>query len=457
MTPLLSINPSTGREIKSYPQYSYERINAILTNASEAQNSWKDTDLTFRLDCIKQLSEIVSDRKREYASLMAEEMGKPLKQGIGEIEKCIWLCNYYIKNSKEYLKDKIIETPGQKSFVTIQPLGLILGIMPWNFPFWQVFRFAIPCMISGNGAILKHASNVQGCGFAIESSFSDAGFPKYLFQNISISGRRVSKIIKNSKISAVTLTGSTPAGKSVAEVAGKALKKTVLELGGSDPYVMLEDADIKKSIDSCINGRILNTGQSCISAKRLIVVENLHDQFLVGLEEKLMGKIMGDPNDNVDIGPMISFDARDEVHSQVLQSIKQGCTLLLGGSIPDISGAFYPITLLSGVEPGMVAFDEEIFGPVFSVIKAKDDDHAIELANETPFGLGAAVFTQDIIKGREIARNRLNAGLCFVNDFVKSDPRLPFGGVKQSGYGRELSIYGMMEFVNIKTVVINHE
>ena len=457
MTPLLSINPSNGMVIKSYPQYSYERITKILNHAAEAQNNWKNTNLKFRLERIKQLSEIVSERKIEYASLMAQEMGKPLKQGIGEIEKCIWLCNYYILNSDEFLKDKTIETGGQKSFVTIQPIGLVLGIMPWNFPFWQVFRFAIPCLISGNGAILKHASNVQGCGFAIESSFVNAGFPKFLFQNISVSGKRVSKIIKNSNISAVTLTGSTPAGKSVAEVAGGVLKKTVLELGGSDPYVILRDANIKKSIDSCINGRILNTGQSCISAKRLIVVKDIHDQFLDGLKKELMGKIMGDPNDNVDIGPMVSLEARDEVHGQVLKSIEQGSRLLLGGSIPDTVGAFYPITLLSQVKPGMVAFDKEIFGPVFSVIKAKNENHAIDLANDTPFGLGAAVFTDDTIKGKEIAKKRLNAGICFVNDFVKSDPRLPFGGVKQSGYGRELSIYGMMEFVNIKTVVIHNE
>ncbi len=457
MTPLLSINPSTGMEIKSYPQHSYESIDTMIFNASEAQNYWKDTNLKFRLECVKQLSEIISDRKREYASLMAQEMGKPLNQGIGEIEKCIWLCNYYLLNSEQFLEDKIIDTDGQKSFVTIQPIGLILGIMPWNFPFWQVFRFAIPCLISGNGAILKHASNVQGCGFAIESSFTKAGFPKYLFQNISVSGKRVSKIIKNSKISAVTLTGSTPAGKSVAEIAGGSLKKTVLELGGSDPYVILKDANIKKSIESCINGRILNTGQSCISAKRLIVVKDIHDQFLDGLKKELMGKIMGDPNDNVDIGPMVSFEARDEVHGQVLKSIEQGSRLLLGGSIPDTLGAFYPITLLSRVEPGMVAFEEEIFGPVFAVIKAKSENHAIDLANDTPFGLGAAVFTKDTIKGKEIAKRKLNAGLCFVNDFVKSDPRLPFGGIKKSGYGRELSNYGMMEFVNIKTVVINDE
>ncbi len=457
MKPLLSINPSTGFKIRSYNQHNDLEIENILNSSLEAQKNWQNTDLKFRITCLQQLSEVLSDSKREYSSLMAEEMGKPFKQGIGEIEKCIWLCNYYIENSKKYLDDKKIKTDGQKSFVTIKPLGLILGIMPWNFPFWQVFRFAVPSIIAGNGAILKHASNVQGCAFSIESSFSISGFPKHLFQNISISGKYVSRIIKNSKISAVSLTGSTPAGRSVAETAGKELKKTVLELGGSDPYLILGDADIEKSIDACISGRILNTGQSCISAKRLIVVESLHDQFLSSLEKKLSKKIMGDPKDDVDIGPMVSIEARKEVHQQVLKSIEDGASLIIGGEIPKSPGAFYPITLLSNVKPGVVAFDEEIFGPVFSVIKAKDENHAIDLANDSPFGLGAAVFTKNINKGEKIARNRLNAGLCFVNDFVKSDPRLPFGGIKQSGYGRELSIYGLMEFVNVKTIVVNDD
>ncbi|MBA65903.1 MAG: succinate-semialdehyde dehydrogenase [Candidatus Marinimicrobia bacterium] len=453
--PLISINPSIGKEIKSYPQFSEEKVNQIIIDSSKCQNHWKKTNLEFRLDCLKHLSEILNDKKREYASLMAEEMGKPLKQGKSEIEKCIFLCEYYVNNAALYLQDKIIDIEGQKSFVIIQPIGLILGVMPWNFPFWQVFRFSIPTLIAGNGALLKHASNVQGCGFAIESAFLDAGFPKNLFKNISISGSRVSSFIKNASISAVTITGSTPAGKSVAQVSGMELKKTVLELGGSDPYVILEDADIERSIQACIEGRILNTGQSCISAKRLIVVDSIYDNFLQGIKKSLMSKIMGDPNDDVDIGPMVSLEAREEVHEQVQKSIIQGATLLLGGFIPEIPGAFYPITLLSEVEPGMLAFDEEIFGPVFSIVRAKDENHAIKLANQTPFGLGAAVFTENISKGEEIARHRLNSGMCFVNDFVKSDPRLPFGGIRESGYGRELSIYGLMEFVNIKTVVIN--
>ncbi len=457
MKPLFSTNPSTGIKIKSFSQHSDSKISNMLSKASEAQKSWEKSSLQFRLSCIKRLSEVLSDSKKEYSILMAEEMGKPYKQGVGEIEKCIWLCNYYIENSEQFLKDNNILAGDQRGFVTMQPLGIILGIMPWNFPFWQVFRFAVPSLIVGNGAVLKHASNVQGCAFSIESCFLNSGFPNYLFQNFSISSNRVSSVIENSKISAITLTGSTPAGRSVAEASGRVLKKTVLELGGSDPYIILEDADIEKSVNCSISGRILNAGQSCISAKRLIIVKTLYDQFLSFLEDSLSQKIMGDPKDDVDIGPMVSFEARDEVHRQVLKSIEKGATLILGGKIPDLEGAFYPITLLTNVEPGMIAFDEEIFGPVFSIIKAENEEHAINLANDSPFGLGAAVFTKNIQRGEDIAKNRLNAGLCFVNDFVKSDPRLPFGGVKQSGYGRELSGYGLLEFVNIKTIVVNDD
>ena len=457
MRPLLSINPSTGSIIKSFNQYSEKKLDQIIASAHKAQKTWEKTDLNLKLVCLKHLSEILADSKRDYASLMAEEMGKPFKQGTGEIEKCIWLCNYFINNSKNYLKEKNVKTKGQKSFIIFKPLGLILGVMPWNFPFWQVFRFSVPGIIAGNGVILKHAPNVQGCAFKIESSFSEAGFPKNLLQNIVISSKRVSDVIKNPKIAAITLTGSATAGKSVAKTSARVLKKTVLELGGSDPYIILEDADIEASINSCINGRLLNAGQSCISAKRLIVVDKLYDRFIKSLEFKLTKKIMGDPKDDVDLGPMVSIEAREAVHSQVLKSIKNGAKLILGGKIPDMPGAFYPVTLLSNVKPGMAAFDEEIFGPVFSVIKAKNENNAIDLANDSPFGLGAAVFTKNIQKGEEIAKNRLDAGLCFVNDFVKSDPRLPFGGVKQSGYGRELSIYGLLEFVNIKTIVINDD
>ena len=452
---LISTNPATSEEIKSYHEHSSYEINDIIYKTKSAQQGWQSLELDFRLECINQISGILLDRKREYASIMASEMGKPVSQAIAEIEKCAWLCDYYKENAAEFLSDKLIDTQYHKSLVTIQPIGLILGIMPWNFPFWQVFRFAIPVLLTGNGAILKHASNVQGCAYAIESCFLQAGFPDDIFRNISVSGKNVKEVIKNQSIAAVTITGSTPAGSSVAQVAGKYLKKTVLELGGSDPYLVFEDADLDNAVDACINGRMLNTGQSCISAKRLIVIKSVYDDFLEKLKKKLSEKIMGDPMDNVDIGPMVSLVARDEVHEQVERSINSGAVLELGGQIPEIKGAFYPITLLSDVRPGMAAFDEEIFGPVFTLISAEDEAHAIKLGNQTPFGLGAAIFTENIDRGEDIAKNKLNAGSCFVNDFVKSDPRLPFGGVKESGYGRELSSYGLTEFVNIKTVVVN--
>ena len=454
---LISINPATGDEIKAYPKHSPVEIGYILNQASQAQKNWCNTGLNFRISCLEQTAGNLRDRAKEYAKLMAMEMGKPLSQGLGEVEKCAWLCEYYAEKAKPYLVDKEVDISGQKSLISIQPIGLVLGIMPWNFPFWQVFRFAIPTITAGNGAILKHASNVQGCAAAIEKCFIDSGFLENIFRNLVIPGQEVAEVIKDPSIAAVTLTGSTPAGKSVAETAGSVLKKTVLELGGSDPYVVLEDADLVIATDACVIGRTLNAGQSCIGAKRIIVHESVYDSFLTHLEEKLSTKIMGDPLDEVDMGPMVSASARDEIHNQVERAIESGADLRLGGQMPDGPGFYYPITLLVDVKPGMAAFDEEIFGPVFSVIKANDEAEAISLANQTEFGLGAAVFTRDKIKGEEIAKKHLDAGLCFVNDFVKSDPRLPFGGIKQSGYGRELSSIGMMEFVNIKTVVVKND
>jgi succinate-semialdehyde dehydrogenase/glutarate-semialdehyde dehydrogenase len=453
---LVSINPATGKEIQSYPQHSSIEVKYILDQSVVAQQQWKNTSLELRNSCLEQLAGILRDRAKEYSILMAEEMGKPVSQGLGEVEKCASLCEYYKEEAFGFLADKSVEIAGQKSIISIQPMGLILGVMPWNFPFWQVFRFAIPTITVGNGAILKHASNVQGCAFAIEKSFKDSGFPENIFRNIVVPGREMEEVIKHPAIAAITLTGSTPAGKSIAMTAGSVLKKTVLELGGSDPYIILEDANVDLAVDACISGRILNTGQSCIAAKRLIVTENLYDTFLSKLEDKLSDKIMGDPKDDVDIGPMVSIEARDEVHDQVCRSVEAGAKLKLGGVIPKEVGAFYPITLLSEVEPGMTAFDEEIFGPVFTVIKARDEANAIELGNQTEFGLGSAVFTSDLEKGESIAKTQLNVGACFVNDFVKSDPRLPFGGIKESGYGRELSIYGIMEFVNVKTIVVKN-
>ena len=322
--------------------------------------------------------------------------------------------------------------------------------MPWNFPFWQVFRYAIPSLIVGNGVLLKHASNVQGCANMIKDCIMQAEFPINIFNNLQIPSSLVSKVIKHDQVKGVAITGSTNVGKAVAKIAGENLKKTVLELGGNDPYLILDDADLDCAIEACIDGRLLNNGQSCISAKRIIVTKINIESFIKKLINKLDLKIMGDPHDDVDYGPLVSLSARAEVHKMVKSSIKMGAKLNLGGEIPDFDGAYYPITVLSKVQPGMPAFDEEIFGPIFSIIEANDNDHAIDLANDSKYGLGAAVFTSDVDKGRLIAEKKIQSGVCFVNDYVKSDPRLPFGGIKMSGYGRELSGYGLKEFVNIK-------
>tara|TARA_B100000287_G_C20652772_1_gene787533 strand:+ start:1117 stop:2487 length:1371 start_codon:yes stop_codon:yes gene_type:complete len=451
---LESVNPKNNQKINSWEIHDEVDVKNLLKKANKAYLQWKDTDLTFRINCLDEIANLLRDRSKEYATLMADEMGKPLSQGIGEIKKCAWLCDYYRENSHNFLRPKKIQTENHKSLITFQPIGLILGVMPWNFPFWQVFRFAIPSLTVGNGSVLKHASNVQGCAGAIERCFLDAGYYENIFTNLCIPSSNVEKVIEDSNIVAVTLTGSTPAGKAVAKKAGECLKKTVLELGGSDPYLILDDADIEQAVDACIAGRILNAGQSCIAAKRLIVTKKNVNEFTEILKNKLSLKIMGDPLDDVDLGPMVSISAREEVDDQVKRSISAGASLILGGEIINGEGSFYPLTILSDVAPGMPAFDEEIFGPVFTIITANGNENAIELANKTEFGLGAAIFTENIEKGEQIAKKELQAGSCFVNDFVKSDPRLPFGGIKMSGYGRELSEYGMMEFVNIKTVVV---
>ena len=453
---LKSINPKNNIKIRSWDVPSLNDINIIIRKTAQAQMDWSEIDLISRLDYVKNLAHILNERAKEMSILMADEMGKPKKQGMGEISKCVWLCDYYLKNSEQVLSDKYVETEFYESYVTYRPIGLVLGIMPWNFPFWQVFRYAIPSLIVGNGVLLKHASNVQGCANMINDCFIEAGFPNDIFNNLQIPSSLVSKVIEHDQIQGVAFTGSTNAGKAVAKIAGENLKKTVLELGGNDPYLILEDAELDYAVKACIEGRLLNNGQSCISAKRLIVTKNNIESFTKKLIDKLDLKVMGDPHDDVDYGPLVSLSARAEVHKMVKSSIKMGAKLNLGGRIPNSDGAYYPITVLSKVQPGMPAFEEEIFGPVFSIIEANDNDHAIDLANNSKYGLGAAVFTSDINEGKKIAEEKIQAGVCFVNDYVKSDPRLPFGGVKMSGYGRELSGYGLMEFVNIKSIVVEN-
>ena len=452
---LISINPANNKKINSYEEISKDSINQIIDSSFNTFLEWRNKSFSYRAKKMRHLAELLKQKKDLLGLLMTKEMGKPIKQSIAEAEKCAWVCEYYADNAEKFLSQKEIPTGSTKSFISFQPIGIVLAIMPWNFPFWQVFRFASPALMAGNVGILKHASNVQGCAIEIEKLFLEAGFPKFAFSNLVIGSKKVSNVIKNSKISAVTLTGSTPAGKSVASLAGSLLKKTVLELGGNDPYVILEDADLDNAVKSCIAGRMLNAGQSCIAAKRFIVIQSSLKEFIDKVHNEIKKMKMGDPiNPDINIGPMVNNIARDELHQQVLISIEKGAKLLFGGKIPQLDGAFYPPTLLVDVEPGMPAFDDELFGPVAVVISAKDQSHAIELANKTNFGLGAAIFTRDLDKGENIATKELEAGSCFVNDFVKSDPRLPFGGIKESGYGRELSEFGIQEFVNIKSVVV---
>lgn len=448
-----SINPATEQEIQSYSEMGKEEINRIIINADKSFDHWKRTSFSERADKMRAAGVILRKKKEILSILMTVEMGKPIIQSRSEIDKCALVCDYFAENAERFLQDEKVETEATNSFITYQPLGVILAIMPWNFPFWQVFRFAAPNLMAGNAGVLKHSSNVTGCGLAIEDIFRGAGFPENLFRTLIVPSKDVDEIIRHDKIRAVTLTGSTAAGRSVAGIAGSALKKSVLELGGSDPYIILEDADLEKAAEICVNSRLINSGQSCIAAKRFIIVDNVYRKFEELFVDRMKLKIMGDPmKEETNIGPQARNDLREELHRQVIKSVKYGANVLIGGEIPAGKGAFYPPTVLANVQPEMPAYKEELFGPVASLIKAKDEEDAIRIANDTVFGLGAAVFTQNTSRGERIAREELNAGNCFVNDFVKSDPRLPFGGVKESGYGRELSELGIREFVNIKTV-----
>lgn len=450
-----SINPATEEEIKSYSEMDLDEISAIISSADQAFIQWRRSSFSARSLMMKKAGQILRRDKEKHARLMTDEMGKPIAQSRSEVEKCAWVCDYFADNSEKFLEDVHIASDASKSYVAFQPLGVVLAVMPWNFPYWQVFRFAVPGLMAGNAGVLKHASNVTGCALAIEEVFKEAGFPDNLFRTLIVSSGKMDKVIELEKIRAVTLTGSVPAGKAVASKAGSLVKKTVLELGGSDPYIILEDADLEMAAETCVTSKLINGGQSCIAAKRFIVVRKVFDEFKALFIEKMKHKKMGDPLDERnDIGPQARDNLRNDLHDQVRRSIKMGARLLLGGEIPRIKGAYYPPTVLDNVKPGMPAYNEELFGPVASLIEASDETGAIRIANDSVFGLGAAVFTGDKARGERIAKEELNSGNCFVNAFVKSDPRLPFGGVKESGYGRELSHFGIHEFVNIKTVYI---
>lgn len=447
-----SINPHNGEVVKSYEPHSQEKIEAIVQGAQKAFQSWRQTSFEERANLMRKAGEILRARKAEFAALMTDEMGKVLKDGEAEIEKCAGACDFYAENAKKFLANESIMTDASDSHVAFDPLGVVLAVMPWNFPFWQVFRFAAPALMAGNVGILKHASNVCGTSLAIEDVFRQAGFPQQVFSSVLIPGDAVAKLIRHPHIKAVTLTGSTPAGKSVAEAAGRELKKSVLELGGSDPYLIFEDADIAEAARICAYSRLINAGQSCIAAKRFIAHRKVKDEFRKAFLAEFQKIKWGDPkNGENTMGPQARADLRDGLHKQVLKSVEQGAKLLFGGTVPPGRGAYYPPTILDEVKPGMTAFDEELFGPVAALITADNDDHAIDLANNSPFGLGAALFTKDKEKAERYAR-RVESGSVFINGFVRSDQRLPFGGVKESGYGRELSSFGIREFVNIKTI-----
>lgn len=453
--PFESINPATNEVIKTYPFHSRDEVDVILKDLHEGFLSWRRRGFAQRGKYLKKVSDILQANKKKYAQLMAKEMGKPVSQGIGEIEKCALVCDYYIKEAEGFLKPQVLESDATKSYAAFEPLGVIFAIMPWNFPFWQVFRFLAPGLMAGNTGVLKHAQNVSGCALAIDEIIHDAGFPDNVFRSLIVDNDGAAQVIKHPAVKAVTLTGSTKAGQSVAATAGSVLKKVVLELGGSDPYVILEDADVNAAAESCVTSRLINSGQSCIAAKRFIVVESLKKAFEEKVVSLMQAKKTGDPfDDSSDLGPMARMDLRDGLHEQVEKSVEQGAKLLLGGKIPAGDGAYYPPTVLGDVAKGMAAYEEELFGPVASIIPVKDEEQAIEVANDSVFGLGAAVFSQDTARAEKIAKEEIQSGACFVNDFVRSDPRLPFGGIKESGYGRELSYFGIQEFVNIKTVYV---
>ncbi len=450
-----SINPATDEEIKSYQVMDEIEIAKIISLSNSDFLSWKETGFSERTLKMKRAAEILRQKRDSLGKLMTLEMGKPILQSKSEIEKCAWVCDYFADNAERFLSDEVIATEASKSFVTFRPLGAVLAVMPWNFPFWQVFRFAAPNLMAGNAGILKHSSNVTGCALAIEEIFREAGFPDNIFRTLIVPSKRIKEIIENKNIRAVTITGSVAAGKSVAGLAGSVLKKTVLELGGSDPYLILKDADLEQASGACVVSRLINGGQSCIAAKRFIVVEDVYKEFERLFLQKMEKRKMGNPLDTAnDLGPQARTDLRDELHEQVERSLRLGAKLLLGGYIPDMKGAYYPPTVLADVRPGMPAYDEELFGPVAALIRVKNEEEGIRTANDSNFGLGAAVFTSDIKRGEIIAKEKINSGSCFVNEFVKSDPRLPFGGINESGYGRELSAIGIKEFVNIKTVYL---
>lgn len=449
-------NPATGASVGTYRGLRDEEAHAIVRSVRAAFDGYKRTSFADRSRWLRKAAELLGERVDELASLMTAEMGKPVRDGRDEVKKCALACNWFAEHAEQMLAREDVDMgPGQRAFITFQPIGVILAIMPWNFPLWQVFRCAAPTLMVGNTVVLKHADNVPGCALAIQRIFRDAGFPEDVFRTLLIDVKQVDELIAHPDIAAVSLTGSVQAGKIVGQAAAAVLKKAVLELGGSDAYVVLADADIAKAAQVSATARMVNGGQSCIAGKRFIVNKSVKAAFEKAMVEAMRAWEYDDPTkETTRFGPLVSVKARDALHGQVEASVAKGAKVLLGGAIPKGEGAFYPATVLTDVTAGQPAHDDELFGPVAAIIEAADDDDALRIANDSRFGLGAAVLTRDAKRGELIAEQKLEAGLAFVNGNVRSDPRLPFGGVKESGYGRECSRYGLLEFVNVKTVFV---
>ncbi len=452
--PQVSVNPATGEQLAAYDETPPARLEHLLDASVRAWSSWRGTSFEARGGFLRAAAVLLREREGEWARAMTLEMGKPVREARAEVRKSASVCDFYAESGARFLAPRQVPTDDPVSFVRYDPLGVLLGIMPWNFPFWQVFRFAAPAVMAGNVALLKHASNVPGCALAIERVFRDAGFPPGVFTTLLLGGAAAERLIGDPRVACVTLTGSEAAGRRVGAAAGAALKKSVLELGGSDPFVVLADADVERAARVAADARCLNSGQSCIAAKRFIVEREVVDAFVACFTEALAAKRVGDPEDeSTDVGPLARPDLRAELHAQVEASVAEGARLVLGGRVPAGPGNFYPVTLLTDVEPGHTAAREETFGPVAAVLPVADEAEAVRVANATRFGLGASLWTRDLERARRLVP-LLDVGAVFVNGLVKSDPRLPFGGVKASGYGRELAEEGLREFVNCKTVVM---
>jgi len=451
---IATINPTTGETLRTFDALAQNQLESKLQLAYDTFQSYRRSSFDEREPLMLRAAQLIEDEKRSLAELMTTEMGKPFKAAVGEAEKCSWVCRYYAEMARQFLADELVSTEATKSYVRFEPVGPVLAVMPWNFPFWQVFRFAAPALMAGNVGLLKHASNVPQCSLAIEDIFLRAGFPKGVFQSLLIGSSEVEGILNDPRIVAATLTGSEPAGRSVAGIAGKQIKKTVLELGGSDPFIVMPSANLKKAAQVAVKARTINNGQSCIAAKRFIIASSIYNEFTEEFVNGMKRLKVGDPMaESTDIGPLATKQIVDELDEQVQRAVAGGARVLTGGRKIDGPGNFYEPTVLDNLEPDTPVSCEEIFGPVATIFKANDLDDAIRIANITSFGLGSAAWTNEPKEQKELIE-RLESGAVFINGMVASDPRLPFGGVKNSGYGRELSAFGIREFVNIKTVWI---